>query len=237
MRAGIMIYMLVFVTGHTFGLGSDYINNSPVNNNPSWPEGVANLVNTTNRVHGFFVNDEDIFFFSGSATNLTTFLADYSQIQGVEKHRLILHDGVGEAKSPWEKTGRACDWELNGCSKWYRDLATLASHATNSLELTQQANQGKNYGYVLVGTNGAIKIIDSQKAGRATNYVLVVHFWTGGKIALDDVIIPKNVEVNISDEDKSTRLTTEANEAGAGNSVTAAIPPPTELFRAAHKGL
>lgn len=30
---------------------------------------------------------------------------------------------------------------------------------------------------------------------KATNYVLEVHFWTGGKIALGEVTIPKNVEV------------------------------------------
>jgi hypothetical protein len=74
-------------------------------------------------------------------------------------------------------------------------LATLASHATNSLELAQQANQSTNYGHVLVGTNGAIKIIGSQGAIQDTNYVLEVHFWTGGKIALDQVNIPKNVEI------------------------------------------
>ena len=195
MRATIMIGALVFVAGHAFGLGMDYPNDRPVNNNPSWPKGMAKLVNTTNRVHGFFVNAEDIFFFSGSATNLTAFLADYSQMQGVEKHRLILHEGVGEAKSPWEKTGRACDWKLYGCPKGWLNLATLDSHATNSLELAQQANQGTNYGHVFVGTNGAIKIIGSQGAIQDTNYVLEVHFWTGGKITLDQVNIPQNVEI------------------------------------------
>ena len=194
MRATIMVGALVFLAGHAFGLGLDYLKDRPVNN-PSWPEGMVTLVNTTNRVHGFFVNDEDIFFFSGSATNLTAFLADYSQIQGVEKHRLILHEGVGEAKSPWEKAGRACDWKLYGCRQWWRDLAAFASNATNSIELLQQANQGTNYGHVFVGTNGAVKIIGSQRAVRDSNYVLEVHFWTGGKIALDQVNIPQNVEI------------------------------------------
>ena len=29
-----------------------------------------------------------------------------------------------------------------------------------------------------------------------TNYVLVVHFWTGGRVNLDQVRIPPNVKVN-----------------------------------------
>jgi hypothetical protein len=80
-------------------------------------------------------------------------LEDYSKIGGtVDSHRLILHDGVGEAKSPWDKNGRSCDWELYG-----------------------QGNGWKN--------------------GIMTNYLLEVHFWTGGKIVLNQVTIPKNVEV------------------------------------------
>jgi len=126
------------------------------------------LVNATNRVHGFFVNAEDVFFFSGNASNFTTFLTDYSQMSGVEKHRLILHDGIGEAKSPWDKTGRACDWKFYGCPKGWLNLATLKG--TNFIEVMQ-------------------------KAAKEPGYVLEVHLWTGGRIALDQVIVPQNVEV------------------------------------------
>jgi len=114
---------------------------------------MENLVNITNRVHGFFVNDVDVFFFSGAATNFNQFLQQFSKIQGtVERHRLVLHEGASEAKSPWEKVGRPCDWELYG--------------------------RGNGW-----------------KAGLITNYVLVVHFWTGGRIALQDVVIPTSMEI------------------------------------------
>jgi hypothetical protein len=152
----------------TFGLGSDYPNDRPVTGSTNWPKGMDKLVNATNRVHGFFVNAEDIFFFSGSATNLTAFLTDYSQMSGVEKHRLILHEGVGEAKSPWEKTGRACDWKLYGCPKGWHNLATL---------------KGTNSGEVL------------QKSAKEPGYVLEVHLWTGGRIILNQVVVPQNVEI------------------------------------------
>ena len=136
-----------------FGLGSDHPNGKPVRSNGHWPAGMEDLVNITNRVHGFFVNDEDVFFFSGSATNFSRFLQEFSKIQGtVDRHRLVLHEGVGEAKSPWEKIGQPCDWKLYGRGNGWKD-------------------------------------------GAITNYVLEVHFWTGGRIALHDVTIPKNVEI------------------------------------------
>ena len=135
------------------GLGGDHPNGQPARSNGNWPNGMEDLVNITNRVHGFFVNDQDVFFFSGSVTNFTQFLQQYSKIQGiVDTHRLVLHEGAGEAKSPWEKVGRSCDWKLYG--------------------------RGNGW-----------------KAGVITNYVLEVHLWTGGHIALEKVVVPKNVEI------------------------------------------
>jgi hypothetical protein len=162
-------WAVMLAPGDAFGLGSDYPNGSPVAGSTSWPKGMDKLVNGTNRVHGFFINSADLFFFSGGATNLTAFLADYSLISGVEKHRLILHEGVGEAKSPWEKTGRPCDWRLDGCPRSWLNLASLK------------------------GTNNSLEVL--QKAAQEPGYVLEVHFWTGGRIALDQVVVPRNVEV------------------------------------------
>lgn len=137
----------------TSGLGSDYRNDQPVGGTTAWPEGVRELVNTTNRVHGFFVNDEDVFFFAGNTTNFNEFLASYSKISGIEKHRIVLHGGVGEAKSPWGTNGQACDWKLYACPKSW---------------LAQDPKQ--------------------------KTFVLEVHFWTGGKIAPEQIAVPKGVE-------------------------------------------
>jgi hypothetical protein len=128
------------------------------------------LVKATNRVHGFFVNAEDIFFYSGSASGLTAFLLDYSKLEGVERRRLILHEGIGEAKSPWEKTGRVCDWKLYACPKGWHNISVLSKQGTNSVQALQ-------------------------KAAAEPGYIVEVHFWTGGRIALDEVEVPKGVVV------------------------------------------
>ena len=136
-------------------LGSDHPRNQPVGGTAAWPTGLKELVNTTNRVHGFFVNAEDIFFFAGDAAKFSQFLSDYSKIQGVEKHQLILHEGKGEAKSPWSKSdGKPSDWKIHACPKSWR-----------------------------VG--------DAKEKA----FILEVHFWTGGALKLEEVNVPKNVEV------------------------------------------
>jgi hypothetical protein len=126
--------------------GTDYLNDKPANN-PSWPQGMTNLVNLTNRVRGCSKDGRDVFFFSGDAIIFTAFLQDYSKVEGIQAHRLILHDGAGAAKAPWENDGLPCDWGLYG-DGWFSGYAFLEAH-----------------------------------------------FWTGGKIALDQVAIPKNIEV------------------------------------------
>jgi hypothetical protein len=153
----------------------DYPAGHLVNGSTNWPAGMSTLINATNRVWGFFVNAEDIFFFSGGATQLTAFLRDYSRVEGIESHRLVLHDGVGEAKSPWEKIGRPCDWKLDLCPKWWRNIHALSQHGTNSAAALRHA-------------------------AKEPGYVAEVHFWTCGRITLDKLDIPKNVVVQKDDQ-------------------------------------
>jgi hypothetical protein len=134
-----------------------------------YPEGMDALINIPNRVHGFFWQARDAFFYVGSPADLTGFLINYSKISAIKKHLLFLHDGIGEAKSPWETIGRPCDWELYGCPEAWLDYEKILTEGTHSTAL--------------------------QKAGRETNYVLEVHFWTGGHIPWKQVAVPPNVEV------------------------------------------
>jgi len=153
-----------------FASGSDYRPGGPVYCSTNWPAGMCMLVNATNRVWGFSVNQEDNLFYTGYASDLTTCLRDYSRLQGIEGHRLVLHAGVGEAKSPWEKTGRPCDWELYLCPKGWHNIGVLSQQGTNSVEVLRQA-------------------------AKEPGYILEIHFWTGGRINLDQLEIPKSVVI------------------------------------------
>jgi hypothetical protein len=141
------------------GLGGDHPNDQKISE-PSWPAGMTNLVNITNRIGGLWVNEADTFFYNGTATNFTAFLDDYAKMEGIQQHVLIVHAGAGEAFSLGGGNKRPCDWRLDGMPAAWRNLSGPTANAAN------------------------------------TNYVLEVHFWTGGKIALDQLAIPKNVEIS-----------------------------------------
>jgi len=116
----------IFAAAGAFGMGADYPSDKPTGTSDAWPPGMKELVNIPNRVHGFFVNAEDVFFFSGTSKEFAAFLTQYSKIQPVEKHVLILHEGKGEAKSPWDKSGKPCDWKLFGCPEsWLTENAKV----------------------------------------------------------------------------------------------------------------
>src|ERR1035437_808713 len=91
--------LVIFGCWNSSGAATGYANDEKLDL-PSWPEGMANLVNTTNRVRGYWCNTEVELFFCGSTTNFLSFLQDYSKFQGIRANRLILHDGIGVAKYP-----------------------------------------------------------------------------------------------------------------------------------------
>jgi hypothetical protein len=149
---------------NVFGLGGEYPNGQTLRQ-PAWPAGMEDLVNTKQRVGGMFVNAEDIFFYSGTAPELSAFLEGYSKIQGIERHRLVLHPGAGLLVGG---SGRPCDWTLQG-------------------------RPGASRTKSLMGM-----------ASRDPGHVLEVHFWTEGRIVLEKVVIPKNIEVVIVKVDALT---------------------------------
>jgi hypothetical protein len=164
----VLFSAVLLAAANIYGTGSDHSTNAIVE--PSWPKGMAELVNTTNRVHGYWVTASDVFFFQGGTNEFNAFLQAYSKIDGIDDHQLILHEGIGDAKSPWEKTPRACDWELFGIPKRWLEVSKVVPQGTNTLAALQAA-------------------------AATTNYVLRVEFWTGGKIAFDQIKVPENVKV------------------------------------------
>jgi hypothetical protein len=62
-------------------------------------------------VHGFMVNWEDVFFYSGETTDFNCFVEAYSKLENLE-HRIVIHPGTKRARSPWDKEDRniPVDW-------------------------------------------------------------------------------------------------------------------------------
>ena len=114
--------LLLFLATQAFGWGSDYPGDHPVAPQPGWPAGLDKLVNSTNRIHGFFVNADDFFFYAGDTEGFASFLTQYAALSGIEAHKLHIHPGAGRAKSPWDKgEGQPCDWMLELSTRGWRD--------------------------------------------------------------------------------------------------------------------
>ncbi len=66
-----------------------------------------------NCVHGYFVNDTDVFFFAGEAAEFNQAAAALAKKKGV-KLRIIVHAGAKKARSPWDKADRdiPVDWSV-----------------------------------------------------------------------------------------------------------------------------
>jgi hypothetical protein len=93
-------------------LGADHRADRPVKTD-GWPAGLAEIVNADNRVHGYFVNWQDVFFFRGDTGALNAFMDKCAKLPGTML-KIVIHPGKLEVKSPWDKAPRdiAANWQL-----------------------------------------------------------------------------------------------------------------------------
>jgi hypothetical protein len=108
-----VLLALALLPHAAFGLGADHPNDQPVGGSDKWPEGLRELVNRPERVHGFFVNWQDYFYFAGDGEKLDAFLKTYAKLPDTNR-KIVLHPGKPEVQSPWDKAPRniAADWKL-----------------------------------------------------------------------------------------------------------------------------
>ena len=159
--------LFLALAARAVGLGSDYPVGPPVRLDQA-PTGLTKLINQESRVHGFFVNAEDRFFFMGNTSAFASFLKQYSALTGIAGHRLIVHPGTGVAKSPWDDAGDPCDWMLE---------VALASWREGHAEKVFRDPDGL-----------------PPKAGDR-EYVVELHVWTQGQTDVKKITVPKGVHV------------------------------------------
>ena len=160
-----------------FAAGADHRVDQPVYLGKA-PMGVNQLINNANRVHGFWVNAEDRFFFSGDASVFSLFLKQYAAIEGIAGHRLIIHPGKGVAKSPWDDgDGKSCDWML--------EVAPVSWREGHGGEIFRDKDGSR------------------PKEGEK-EYLVELHAWTKGKIYIKKVKFPKGVLV-VHEENKKSK--------------------------------
>jgi hypothetical protein len=106
------LILLGFATASARALGADHPK-GPITLNDKCPQGLSELVNRPERVHGYFVNWEDVYFYAGDTKALNEFLDGYAKLPNTV-FRVVLHPGPKHARSPWDKADRdvPVDWQL-----------------------------------------------------------------------------------------------------------------------------
>jgi hypothetical protein len=93
-----------FPTTAAHALGADHPK-GPVAGNDQWPRGLKELVHRPDRVHGYWVNETDVFFYHGDSQQFNQFIDGYRQLQATTL-RVVIHAGTQKARSPWDKADR-----------------------------------------------------------------------------------------------------------------------------------
>ena len=107
-----VLTVLFFAAPEVFGLGSDHPNGL-VDGHPHWPQGLKDLVNREGRVHGFWVNEVDVFFYAGDTQAFNQFLEGYAKLPKTSL-TVVIHPGAKNARSSWDKQDRdlPAQWSL-----------------------------------------------------------------------------------------------------------------------------
>ena len=114
MRAWLAVFtVLFFAAPEVFGLGSDHPK-GPVAGHDHWPQGLKELANREDRVHGFWVNEVDVFFYAGDTQAFNQFLEAYAKLPNTSL-TIVIHPGAKNARSPWDKQDRdlPAQWSLH----------------------------------------------------------------------------------------------------------------------------
>lgn len=111
-RICLTVLTLLSLAPAAFALGGEHGKGDPKRpiSSSAWPAGVTELVNRTDRIGGFWINQSDVFYYAGDAAAFNTFLARYAAVKAAPL-RLVLQGWGG---APWHKelTVRY-DWRLS----------------------------------------------------------------------------------------------------------------------------
>jgi hypothetical protein len=87
----------------------------------TWPPGLEDLANRANRVLGYNVNMNDVFFYGGDLAALNEFLSKYALLKKVDKLEVVLHPG--STKAQFRGDGVPANWSMRVEMPWSNQRA------------------------------------------------------------------------------------------------------------------
>jgi hypothetical protein len=171
-KLALITLVLVLRCETVSALGGDYPCGIRLLVPTNYPAGLADLRDHKSRVHGYFVNMEDLFFYVGDTAWFNLFLTNYAALP-IASHKLALHRGSGTTKSPWNhRQGVRCDWKLYIAPAWRKPQ--FEAKKTDDIKEIIRRNPG---------------------------YVVSLELWLNGGVDFTKVRVPANVTVVPADEE------------------------------------
>ncbi len=102
---------------------AEHLPGHPVAAQPGWPAGLEDVLNYPGRVHGYWINGRDHFYYAGDTEAFIDFLGQYARLK-VTRITLEVHPGRGKLEK-WlgDPLGKQipCDWKVRVITYGERD--------------------------------------------------------------------------------------------------------------------
>lgn len=147
------------------------------------------LINRSDRVHGYFVNSEDIFFYAGDTNALNQFLHGFAALKNTTLS-ISINQSLTHASSPWDKGTRAT------VANWRLYCAPYDLHASKAaVDKIRKAD-------------GDIEAIRAKyKEFNDGPEVARLQIRIGDGVELDKLNIPRHIELNLIDNEQDAPQT------------------------------
>ena len=127
-----ILFVLLAYRAPVFAMGGDHPP-GPVHAQNGWPEGLVELLNRGERIHGIWVNANDFFYFAGDTDAFNECLEQYAVLKNTPL-RLILHPGMGMTGSLGDEKNIPFEWEIS-VMRWHDDPSGVPTLVTMELWL------------------------------------------------------------------------------------------------------
>jgi len=149
-----------------FPLASNHPPGLPVGQQPDWPEGLADFLNSPGRVHGYFVNANDFFFYRGDTDEFNQFLDQYARLEKTPL-TVVLQPGPGKTNFITRDDKEITfDWKVDVyCRGWAREIPPdLPGGKSQYVAIIQLHTGGEvNLNKVNVPVNVEVKYVEPAK--------------------------------------------------------------------------
>jgi len=178
-----------------FPLGGDHgpVGKTSLRDNMS--AALRKLINRRDRVHGYFVNSEDIFFYAGNTEALNQFLTGFAKLKNTTL-TIAINQRLTHAASPWDKAKRktVANWRLYcapyDVQAWSAELEKQLKTAGENRSLDALRKRLKS-------------ITDGPQVAR-------VQIRVGGDIELNKLQIPHRIKLTLIDNKQQVSPTIRA---------------------------